>query len=90
MTDLNITAAHINCLSRIDRGEPVGDLGNVLGELYLHGLLGVLYWDGCAQKASTLALTAKGRAVLAAHDSHVTAIVNCYREAVKAQEKVKP
>ena len=59
---MSLTSAHINCLSRIDRGEPVGDLENVLGSLYLRELVR-------GASPSTIELTDEGRAVLAALDA---------------------
>jgi len=61
MSEPNVTAAHLACLRRIDRGETVGDLGNVLGALYLHDLV--------RDSTSTVELTDEGRALLAKHDA---------------------
>jgi len=60
---ISIAAEHwLRCLSRIDRGEPVGDLENVLGSLYLRELVR-------GASPSTIELTDEGRAVLAALDA---------------------
>lgn len=64
--DLTIKHAHRTALRRIERGEPVGDLGELLGALYLHGLVDDLLGEGHAPE---IRLTALGRKVLEAHDA---------------------
>lgn len=64
--DLSITHAHRTALRRIDRGEPVGDLGECLGTLYLHELVDDLATDG---RAPEVRITDAGLRLLAAHDA---------------------
>lgn len=60
--DLTLTHAHRTALRRIERGEPVGDLGETLGVLYLHDLIR----DGADGRPE---LSPDGRKVLDAHDA---------------------
>lgn len=62
--DLTLRHAHRTALRRIARGEPVGDLGELLGALYLHDLIR----DGADGRP---ALSPDGRKVLEAHDAAV-------------------
>lgn len=62
--DLTIGHAHRTALRRLDRGEPVGDLGETLGALYLHDLIR----DGADGRPE---LSPDGRKVLEAHDAAV-------------------
>lgn len=59
--DLTIGHAHRTALRRIDRGEPVGDLGECLGVLYLHDLV--------RDEGDRIVLSPDGRKVLDAHDA---------------------
>lgn len=63
-TDATIRHAHRTALRRIERGEPIGDLGETLGVLYLHGLIR----DGADGRPE---LSPDGRKVLEAHDAAV-------------------
>lgn len=58
--DLTITAAHRAALRRIGSGEPVSELGDALGALYLHDLI--------RDDGGRIVLTEDGVGLLAAHD----------------------
>lgn len=60
-SDVTITTAHRTALRRIDRGEPVGDLGGALGALYLFDLI--------RDEGDRIVLSPDGRKVLDAHDA---------------------
>lgn len=59
---LTIGHVHRTAMRRIDRGEPVGDLGELLGVLYFHDLVR-------DDEAGRPTLSDDGRKVLAAHDA---------------------
>lgn len=62
--DLTLRHSHRTALRRIARGEPVGDLGEALGALYLHDLIR----DDADGRP---VLSEDGRKVLEAHDALV-------------------
>ncbi len=76
VVDATLSHTQRTVLRRIAQGEPVGDLGDALGKLYLEGLVDDLAGDGHAPEPR---ITADGLRVLKAHDTQVASLPQGWR-----------